>query len=335
MVSLKSLILKVFQNSHNTAVFALTTQCNCKCVMCGMHKNPPNYMSFEDVKKVLRVLAKNKFFIVYFTGGEPSLHPNIVEIVRFADKLNLATSLTTNGTLPKDMLKALKEAGLKLLSISIDHWDPKICEKIRGVKGIKEKQEEAILYARNIGLKIYALVYLNPYLVLDGVEKIIEYVNFKLKVPIGFCYPTQAEINTFKLYGDFYEDKLNKKLRECVKKIFLMKRLGYKIMNAGTYLEDLLGLNSEKPNFYCKGGENVVYIDWFGDVYPCFLREKLFNILRDKPKFLKNVKCNDCYINCFREPSILPQIFRSPKLLLKEAAYSYHCLLYTSPIPRD
>jgi len=68
----------------------------------------------------------------------------------------------------------------------------------------------------------------------------------------------------------------------------------------------------------------VVYVDWLGDVYPCFLKEKLFNALNgDIPKFLKDVRCNDCLINCFREPSILPQIFSPPNLFIREVFHSY------------
>ncbi len=323
MVSLRKMAARLIRGCLGTIVFALTTKCNCRCLMCGMYKNPPYFMEFEDVKKALRILHENGFSVVYFTGGEPTLHPDIVKIVKFANDLGFATSLTTNGTTTEETIKELKEAGLRLLSVSLDHWDPSICEKIRGVKGIMQKQERIIRYAKDIGLRIYTLVYLNPFLVEDGVEKIIDYVNFKLGTPIGFCYPTKSEVNTFKLYGSFDEEVLNKKLEESIRKIFFLKKSGYKIMNLGTYLEDVLGLN-KNPNFYCKGGEKVIYLDWFGDVYPCFLRDKLFNVLRDeKPKFLKNVKCNDCYINCFREPSFLPQLLRSPKLLIKEAIYSH------------
>jgi len=99
----------------------------------------------------------------------------------------------------------------------------------------------------------------------------------------------------------------------------LLKKKGYQIANDGIYLEDILRNFEEKPpNFYCRGGQDVLYLDWLGDVYPCFFRAKLFNILEnDKARFLKNVRCNDCFTNCFREPSLIPQI-SSPRLLLKE-----------------
>ncbi|MGP3667878.1 MAG: radical SAM protein [Candidatus Bathyarchaeota archaeon] len=325
MLSAKAAI-KMLRNylkgQRKIAVFALTTKCNCRCIMCGMWRQPPTSINLNDVLKILRLLRENNFFIVYFTGGEPSLHENIVEIVRFSEKLGLLTSLTTNGTISKDLLKNLKAAGLRLLSISLDHWKPEVCEKIRRVKGIMQKQVEALLYAKSLGLSVYALAYINPYLVEDNsIKKFVEYCNLKLQVPVGFCYPTEAEVNSYKLYGEFNEDELKLRLRKAVMNILEMKRSGYMIMNSLTYLEDILNSQGNgKPNFCCKGGEDVVYIDWIGNVYPCFLGKKLFNFLEDdQPKFLKNVYCAKCFINCFREVSLIPQIFKFPKNLLKEA----------------
>jgi len=78
------------------------------------------------------------------------------------------------------------------------------------------------------------------------------------------------------------------------------------------------------PNYYCEGKEEVAYVDWKADVYPCFLKPKLFNILiGDKPRFLKKVKCNECLINCFREPSLFPQALKSPKLVVREVIHSW------------
>ena len=327
MVDRKNMVLRFLKGYRKTAVFAVTTQCNLKCIMCGMYKNPQAFMSLEKAKKVLELLLKNRFLIVYFTGGEPTLHPNINEVVRFANQLGLVTTLTTNGSSSKKVISDLRSSGLHLLSVSLDHWNSSICEKIRGVEGIKERQEEIIRYSKKIGLKVYALVYLNPFLVEDGVEKIIKYVNHELRVPIGFCYPTESEINTFQLSGaSYYKTKLNQKLREAVRVILFLKKSGYKIMNAETYLEDVLyHYENMTPDSYCKGGELVVYVDWFGDVYPCFLKTKLFNLLEDgDARFLKNTKCNDCFINCFREPSILPQAFVSPTIFFKEVFYSHN-----------
>ena len=80
--------------------------------MCNMYENEPVDMRYSDVVKILDFMAGNKFLLVYFTGGEPSLHPDLARIVRYADKLGLITSLTTNGTISAKTLQELKEARL-------------------------------------------------------------------------------------------------------------------------------------------------------------------------------------------------------------------------------
>jgi len=291
-----------------------------------MYKTKPENISLENAKKVLDFLLKNRFLTVYFTGGEPTLHPDIVDIVRYANGLGLVTSMTTNGTSSTKTVEELKEAGLYLLSVSLDHWDAGKCENIRGYRGVKHREEEVIKFGKDIGLRIYALAYLNPDLIHDGIEVFMRYVNHRLGVPFGFCYPTESSVNTYRLNGRHYVDgELNVKLREAIQAILSLKRQGFGVANVETYVEDILRFfENSAPNFYCRGGEDVVYIDWLGDVYPCFLRRKLFNLLRGgETSLLKNVRCNECLISCFREPSILPEALASPKLLLKEARYSF------------
>jgi hypothetical protein len=186
------------------------------------------------------------------------------------------------------------------------------------------KALKTIKYSQSIGLKAYALAFLNPFLVHDGVDKLVDYTNNVLHVPLGFCYPTKSEVNSYGLGGQLSAEELSHGMDISVKKILNAKKNGSNIANLWVYMEDVINFREgNKPNFYCKGGEDVIYVDWHGDVYPCFLREKMFNILSDKPLFLKDVKCNDCLINCFREPSILPQLSSSPRLLTLEALYSH------------
>ena len=311
---------KYLRGFRKSAVFALTTQCNCKCIMCNIHRKSPEHISFEDAKKILDFLYKNKFLLVYFTGGEPTLYPNIVELVQYANRLGLITTMTTNGTASKTLLKALKDADLSLLSVSLDHWDEDVCSQIRGRKGIKSEQVNTIRYAKSIGLRTYALAFLNNFLLRDGVGRLIRDVNEELGVPFGFCYPTTCDDNTYSLSG-ISNRVLHEDLEIAIRTIFSLRRR-YEIANDGLYIEDVLrSFKKEPPNFFCRGGQDVVYVDWLGDVYPCFHKSKLFNALKDKKYFfLESVRCNDCFINCFREPSLITQL-TSPSILLKESLY--------------
>lgn len=323
MGQLSEIFVRVLKGSRKTAVFAITTRCNCKCVMCDMHRKRPEAISMADAKRVLDFLARNNFIAIYITGGEPTLHPGLTEIVRYARSLGIVSTMTTNGTADPDLVNELQRAGLHLLTVSLDHWDPRICEAIRRHPGIREKQIETLRRARDIGMRVFALAFLNPFLARDGVEKLVKFSNAELGVPLGFCYPVETRVNSYRLGGTITERQYSEMLRDTVDTLRRLKQRGYYISNLGTYMEDLANNNGGRPNFYCRGGEDVIYVDWRGDVYPCFLKEKLFNILdEDEPRFLENVSCNDCFTNCFREPSLLPQIWK-PHLLLKEALCSF------------
>ena len=329
MTTLKNASIRFLKGYKKTAVFALTSRCNCKCEMCDMHRREPESISLSDAKKILDFLEKNHFLVVYMTGGEPTLHPNVVEIVKYANDLGLITTMTTNGAVNKRTLMDLKNAGLYLISVSLDHWDPIVCEKIRKHKDIMAKQIGTLKYLKEIGLRTYALSFLNPILIEDGVEKLVDYVTNVLGVPFGFCYPTKSDVNTYNLGGTLSQEASSTKLRKCIETIYTLKKNGREIANLFTYIEDIKNfLEKKNPNFYCKGGEDVIYIDWFGDVYPCFLKgQNLFNILNvEDTSFLKNFKCNDCLVNCFREPSLLPQIFSPLHLFAKEVYYSFPTL---------
>ncbi|MEM3387204.1 MAG: radical SAM protein [Nitrososphaerales archaeon] len=307
-------VINFLRGYRRTAVFAVTPRCNCRCVMCGMWEKPKQHISLSDAKQVIDFLVKNRFLILYLTGGEPTLHPDIAEIVGYASSKGLITTMTSNGTAPPKTMERLRQSGLQSISISLDHYDPQRCEAIRGVKQIMPKQIKSLIYANTLGLRPYALTYLGPEITRDGVEKLIKYVNFKLALPWGFCYPTVAK-NSFTLK---LERQMQTNLLNALYTILYLKksRLGT-ITNTLAYIEDAIRHTENKPTTYpCLAGYTVVYIDWFGDVYPCFIRRKLFNIFDDEEDF-KRFNCDLCLANCFREPSYLSKL--SFKFALKEA----------------
>jgi len=324
-VDAKEALTRYLRGFRRTAVFAITTQCNCRCIMCDIYKKPPMFISLKEAMDVLDFLSRNRFLIVYFTGGEPTLHPDVIEIIKYANHLGLVTSMTTNGTVTRGLIIKLKKAGLRLLSVSIDHWDAHLSEKIRQHKNIKLKQEKTIKNCKEVSLRTYALTFLNSYIIRDGIEKMVKYVNQQLGVPIGFCYPVKSGEGTYPLGEGLSEESLSfQNLRKTIETILFLKRRGCAIANLDTCIEDIIRFHEKKPpKLYCKGGEDVVFIDWSGNVYPCFRGKKLFNVLYDKEHhFFKNVKCNECLTTCFREPSILAQSISNP-LLIKEGLYSF------------
>lgn len=62
-------------------------------------------------------------FWLGFTGGEPLLHKDLVEIVKSVGDDCAIKLFTTGSNLTPQLAKELKEAGLLYVSISLDHWD--------------------------------------------------------------------------------------------------------------------------------------------------------------------------------------------------------------------
>lgn len=110
---------------------SLTDRCNLRCVYCmpseGMRWQPlAEQLSVEEITRVVETAARGGIWRVRLTGGEPLVHPQIVEIVRrIAATPGIdEVSLTTNGMLLDRLAGPLAGAGLKRVNISLDSLEP-------------------------------------------------------------------------------------------------------------------------------------------------------------------------------------------------------------------
>jgi len=110
---------------------SLTDACNLRCVYCmpeDMTFRPRHeLMSDEELLLLVRVGASLGVNKIRLTGGEPTIRPNLIEIVREIANTPGITDLamTTNGLLLPKLAKPLAEAGLRRVNISIDTLDAK------------------------------------------------------------------------------------------------------------------------------------------------------------------------------------------------------------------
>ncbi|MDR2140838.1 MAG: GTP 3',8-cyclase MoaA [Deltaproteobacteria bacterium] len=108
---------------------AVTDRCNFRCVYClpdGADESEPHTLSLAQIERILRVLGSMGVRKVKITGGEPLVHPEIVDIVRLAkNSPNIVNvTLTTNGLLLDKLAPGLIAAGLDAVNISLDTLDP-------------------------------------------------------------------------------------------------------------------------------------------------------------------------------------------------------------------
>ena len=85
--------------------------------------------------------------------------------------------------------------------------------------------------------------------------------------------------------------------------IIRLKKNGFDIINNMAFLEEALCFLNGNAKYHCLGGYKIFYLDWNLDIYPCMFKGLPVKINNIKFDF-DNVKCNECLLQCFREPSL-------------------------------
>jgi radical SAM protein with 4Fe4S-binding SPASM domain len=113
-----------------------TNACNLQCEMCprDQQDRPVGYMEISVYKQLIDELASLGTELIYLhLFGEPTLHPDIFEMIKYAKGKEIDIAMSTNATtLDQDMRDALIKSGMDILIISFDAADnPEYYEKIR------------------------------------------------------------------------------------------------------------------------------------------------------------------------------------------------------------
>ena len=125
-------------------VAELTYRCPLRCVYCS---NPTGYerireqLDGADWARVMREAAALGVVHVGLTGGEPTLHPALRDIVSAAAEADLYPHLVTAGTtLDRDDLDDLVSAGLRSVQLSVQSHEPETASRVAGVDVFDRKE---------------------------------------------------------------------------------------------------------------------------------------------------------------------------------------------------
>ena len=112
---------------------ALTYRCNNDCTHCyNARSRAPQEMTTAEWKQILDQLWKIGIPHVVFTGGEPTLRPDLPELIAHAERNGQITGLNTNGRRLKDpaFVQALVDAGLDHVQITLESHDEAIHDQL-------------------------------------------------------------------------------------------------------------------------------------------------------------------------------------------------------------
>ncbi len=134
------------QQSVYLPVVPITSACNLDCPICYTINNNdgPYFMELSEFADILRVVKTNdpRGTIINFTGGEPTLHPRLTEIVRMCHEAGIhRVTISTHGlTFLKDegLLKELAQLDARIV-LSFDSFDDAVNRRMLGTKATSAK----------------------------------------------------------------------------------------------------------------------------------------------------------------------------------------------------
>lgn len=133
----------------------VTRRCPLKCRHCRAGAADVPYareLSTAECRRVLDSLGPRPPMVIW-TGGEPMLRPDILELVSHATSLGVRSVMAPCGMLvTEDRLRALKDAGVMACSFSLDGPDAASHDAFRGVPGAFENVTRAMSVAHAIGM---------------------------------------------------------------------------------------------------------------------------------------------------------------------------------------
>lgn len=330
--------------------FAITYQCNSRCVQCSIwKKKTKNELRLDEIREFAR---KSNFFYWYnLTGGEPFLRKDIVDIVKYFleySKNLYLLNITTNSFNPTFIYEKVNEIlSLRppnlIVTISLD-GNKELHEYIRGVPGSFDKAITLLkmlkeLSKNNKNFKTFLGYTISPW----NLGK-IKNTFYSVKDFITSIRPTDFHFNIFH-YSSHYYSNLNEKspCKEEIWKWCALRDLEtaekFKSYTAITPINLIEKsyirlakrfIIKNKTPLPCKVLQTSVFIDPLGNVFPCIIyNEKLGNLRevnydikkileKERVKILRNkiirLRCPNCWTPCEAYQTIVGNFF---KLFLK------------------
>ena len=154
---LPSHLLQFSKDKKPVVVWNMTRRCNLKCVHCYAQAVDPDgqdEISTSKAKEIIDDLAAFGAPVMLFSGGEPLVRKDLVELASYATGKGMRAVISTNGTLiTKEKARELKDVGLSYVGISLDGTE-ETHDKFRGVPGSYKKAIEGVENCKAEGLKV-------------------------------------------------------------------------------------------------------------------------------------------------------------------------------------
>jgi len=311
--SLDTLALVRDRGGPSFTQFALNNACNANCGFCGFAREtfPKDKWKFVDRDggiEAIDILYRHGTRYLLFTGGEPTLHPNILDFTRHAAGLGMKVMLVSNAGLFKPhKLKALHAAGISSFIISVDAADAEAHEKNRGLPGVTKKIIEANKTLRELGVECTASVTMSRLVDYDKLPAFLESLGFR---SVTFSYPlTSLDSNFLSFSTSDLVNYSKDELLEAFDKVKALKSK-FQVVNPSASIDEMKRfVTGGQQKFPCLGGFTYFYLDWDLMLWRCHnWAEPMCHIKDFDDTKLVRDGCTKCMIDCYRDSSVMQHV---------------------------
>jgi radical SAM protein with 4Fe4S-binding SPASM domain len=199
-----------------TLSMSIIDDCPLNCIYCSQDANyegiATQYIDLDTIKRAVLDASELGARILNLTGGEPFLHPNIFDIIRYAFEIGYYDiPLSTKATvIDSTIAKKIKQSGIKELQVSIDSFDRRIYEKMVGSKNKYDLMMSGLYHLVKQGVKVRVksvITNINVESILEGIDILksfgIKDWSMEVVVPIGRAnYALLPKTNQVKILKD-------------------------------------------------------------------------------------------------------------------------------------
>jgi MoaA/NifB/PqqE/SkfB family radical SAM enzyme len=309
----KTLRLLLEDGGPGFCQFALNNACNARCGFCGfaLDKLPRkdwHYVERDGALEAIDILYRQAVRYLVLTGGEPMLHPDLLEIVQRASDLGMKVLLVTNaGLLKPHRIRELAAAGLSSFIISIDAADAETHERNRGLPGVCERIREAIVVIDELGVHSTASVTMSRLVDYEALPDFLKSLGFKA---VTFSYPLTTLDSNFLSFSDSdlvsYSDA---ELLQAFEQVKALKKRFPVVNPAASLTEMQRYFRGEEQRFPCLGGFQYFYLDWHLDLWRCHNWDRPMCHIKDFDGSQRvRDGCTKCTIDCYRDSSVMQHV---------------------------
>jgi len=284
-------------------VWNCTRTCNLSCRHCYAGSDNQRYqgeLSTTEAYRMIDDLAAFKVPVLLFSGGEPLMRPDILDLAAYTINRGIRATFSTNGTLiTKKTAARMKEIGVGYVGISLDGVG-EINDEFRGQKGAFERALKGIKNCLEIDQRVGLRFTINRHN-FHQLEQILDLIERENIPRVCFYHLVYSGRGSEMVNEDVSPEETRRALDLIMERAADFAKRGIKkeILTVDNHADGIyiyLKLKKTDPEraeqalrLLSRNGGNrtgiaIGEVDWFGNVHPDqFTQNYTFGNVREKP----------------------------------------------------